>query len=367
MQTGQEFRDDRRPIEAADHAKARAWLLPDELAPLTRLSWGKALLALGLTSAWLLGLISLGFWALGQGAWAWVAVAVLGVGVQQHALFILNHEAAHYRLLPNRRANDWVGTVIGSLGGVSMHTYRVTHRLHHNHLYGPQDPDTAIHGGYPRGKAYLWRKLAQDLTGWNAWKTYAYFFGAPAINAQTGTAIDPLNDTSEPLRQAARADRIRVIGVQLALPIAIILLATNPLNTLANPEIFVKIGQAYLLFWMLPLLTVLQPILRLRAICEHGAVTDLRSPLTAARCVKTWGNTPNVLGRMLLFPHHVNHHLEHHLYPAVPHYNLPALHALLHQKGALHGAQVRDLATTLREIFAPKRPKQVSTPLKDSP
>jgi fatty acid desaturase len=62
----------------------------------------------------------------------------------------------------------------------------------------------------------------------------------------------------------------------------------------------------------------------------------------------------NLLGRALLFPHHVNFHLEHHLYPAVPHYHLPALHRLLHAKGALAGAEVRDLDSTLRTVFAPR-------------
>jgi fatty acid desaturase len=58
-----------------------------------------------------------------------------------------------------------------------------------------------------------------------------------------------------------------------------------------------------------------------------------------------------------LFPHHVNYHLEHHLCPAVPHYRLPALHRLLQEKGALEGAEVRDLASTLHRIFAPRRPR----------
>ena len=35
---------------------------------------------------------------------------------------------------------------VGTVGdNVSMCTYRVIHRLHHNHLYGPQDPDIALH------------------------------------------------------------------------------------------------------------------------------------------------------------------------------------------------------------------------------
>ena len=56
--------------------------------------------------------------------------------------------------------NDAVGRAIGMAGAISMCTYRVIHRLHHNNLYSDDDPDTAIHGGYPRGIAYLWKKLA---------------------------------------------------------------------------------------------------------------------------------------------------------------------------------------------------------------
>ena len=77
----------------------------------------------------------------------------------------------------------------------------------------------------------------------------------------------------------------------------------------------------------------------MRAIAEHGAVTDLSSPLTAARCNRSTGTLGNLLGRVLLFPNHVNYHLEHHLYPAVPHYHLPALHRLLQGKGVLAGAE----------------------------
>jgi len=82
-------------------------------------------------------------------------------------------------------------------------------------------------------------------------------------------------------------------------------------------------------------------------------VRDFSSPLTAARSNRASGGIGNALGRALLFPHHVNYHLEHHLYPAVPHYHLPQLHRLLDEKGALAGAEVRDLGATLRLVFAP--------------
>jgi fatty acid desaturase len=272
-------------------------------------------------------------------------LSVLVIGVQQHALFILAHESAHYRLFRSRGLNDGVGRAIGMASGISMCTYRVIHRLHHNNLYTDEDPDTAIHGGYPRGVAYLWKKLAQDLVGLNSWKTFAYFFGAPAINAQTNRAARPLDDTSPGLRASARADRWAVLAFQFVAPLAAYQL--GGWQALAQ----------YLVLWLLPMLTVLQPILRLRAIAEHGAVTDLSSALTAARCNRSAGNLVNLLGRALLFPHHVNYHLEHHLYPAVPHYHLPALHRLLLSKGVLAGAEVRDLAATLRAVFAPRAPR----------
>src|SRR5262249_49497974 len=174
--------------------------------------------------------------------------------------------------------------------------------------------------GYPRGRAYLAKKLAKDLCGLTAWKTYSYFFGSPALNIQTNAVQRPLDDTSPKLRNAARRDRWVVLAFQIAMPVA---------------AISAGWGIYYVVLWVLPLATVLQAILRLRAICEHGALTDYSSPLTAART-----NLPTVWERFFLFPHHVNYHIEHHLYPAVPHYRLPKLHAALEQHALLERAQV---------------------------
>lgn len=319
---GEEFRDD-----------VRKRLPPEVLARYTAICPWRSTLALAQTLILLALLIAAGFvW------WHPLALVpiVLLIGVQQHALFVLAHDAAHYRLYNPRWLNDVVGRALGTAAGISMCTYRVIHRLHHNHLYQAQDPDTALHGGYPRGKAYLWKKLATDMSGLTAWKTYAYFFGAPALNAATGQAQRPLDDTSPRLRQQAHADRRGVIAFHLIAPAV---------------AIYSGHGVEYVVLWLLPLVTVIQAILRLRAVCEHGAVTDFSSPLTAART--------NLVARPLcglLFPHHVNYHIEHHLYPAVPHYYLPQLHAELQRHGILEGAQVVPVAQTLSRIFAERRP-----------
>lgn len=316
---GEEFRDGdgRRRLPAA------------LLASLTHLSAARSTLAVLQTVSALTAVIAVA--ALTWSPWT-VVPAVLVIGVLQHGLFILAHDAAHFRLYASRGLNDLVGRALGGAGGISMRTYRVIHRLHHNHLYGPQDPDVALHGGYPRGRGYLLRKLAKDLCGLTAWKNYAYFFGHPALDARGGVSSRPLDDTSPALRQQARRDRWWVAGTQAAMLGA------------ATAGGFLEV---YLLLWILPALTVLQALLRLRAVCEHGAVDALDTPFKSARTtVAAWP------WRWVLFPHHVNYHLAHHLYPAVPHYRLPRLHAALAAHGMLADAEVRPLASTLRRVFA---------------
>src|SRR5688572_17224551 len=220
---------------------------------------------------------------------------VLLIGTRQHALFVIAHDAAHYLLYENRRLNDVVGRACAMLQGLSMCTYRVIHRMHHNNLYGELDPDTALHGGYPRGRAYLAKKLLKDLSGLTAWKTYAYFLGgAPALNTKTNVALRPLDDTSAKLKIEARNDRNMVIGFHISM-----------FGIMAWSGYLLQ----YLVLWWLPLVTVVQAILRLRAIAEHGATTDFSSPLTAART-----NLAPAWLEWLIFPHQVNYHIEHHLY-----------------------------------------------------
>ena len=317
---GEEFKDDFR------RALPKALVLE-----LTRRSAWRATLAVAEDFA----ILAL---AIGAALYWWpnplaLAPAILIIGSRQHALFIIAHDSAHYLLFASRTLNDAVGRLCATIQGLSMCSYRVIHRMHHNNLYGELDPDTALHGGYPRGRMYLVRKLLKDLTGQTAWKTYAYFlFAAPALNTATHKAIRPLDDTSERLRAEARSDRNWVIAFHL-----LALVAAAASGYLLQ----------YLVLWVLPLVTVVQAILRLRAIAEHGATTDFSSPLTAART-----NLGPAWLRWLLFPHDVNYHIEHHLYASVPMYNLPRLHEEMRRQGVLDGAEVVAFPATLGKIFA---------------
>jgi len=328
---GEEFRD-RNPRRA---------LSSDELAQFTKLS--------DLRSAWSLvqtyGLValtaSLGCYGLALHSAAgilMVAVAVVLMGCWQHWLAIISHESTHYRLFASRALNDLLGRLSGMLVGVSTFSYRIVHRLHHNHLYQPIDPDMALMAGYPRGKMYLVKKLLKDAAGFTAWRNYLYFFGAPAQNQETGVAQKPLSDTTSRLRELAMRDRWIVVAFHVLMLAAMFGLGY---------------GLQYVVLWILPAFTVQAVILRLRAVAEHGAPSDTSTPLGAARTnveIPLWA-------RIALFPHHVNYHLEHHLYPAVPHYHLAALHAKLQAAGVLEGAEVRPFRETMRRVFAERAPR----------
>ena len=317
---GEEFRDDGRGAKTLPPSLIKALSRQDD-----RKAWLSVLSLLAVLAACIGAAVV--WWT----PWG-ILPAIFIIASRQQACFVLAHDAAHYRLFKSRRLNDFVGRALATPVGISMRTYRVVHRLHHNHLYGAQDPDIPLHGGYPRGRRYLIRKLLGDLTGRTAPKTFAYFLGAPAINDEAPGSNRPLHDTTPALRRAARQDRLFVVGFHLGAPL--LALATGHFLT-------------YLILWILPLCTVLQALLRFRAICEHGAVKDQQSPLLAART-----NLGPAWLLWYLFPYKVNYHIEHHLYPAIPHYNLPACHRELQLRGLLDGAEVRHIFFTTELVSA---------------
>jgi fatty acid desaturase len=79
-----------------------------------------------------------------------------------------------------------------------------------------------------------------------------------------------------------------------------------------------------LLYWILPLSTVLMAILYVRDVAEHFAMPS--AGFQHSRTTRTsW------LERLLVGQNGINYHAEHHLFPAVPFFRLKELHHLLMQ------------------------------------
>ena len=84
----------------------------------------------------------------------------------------------------------------------------------------------------------------------------------------------------------------------------------------------------YVVFWLVPYLTVWRVINRLRSIAEHGGLMA-----SSDRRVATHSVAQHPLAQFFLVPFNIGFHLAHHVDAGVPFRNLPRYHRLLHESG----------------------------------
>lgn len=226
--------------------------------------------------------------------------AVALIGSRQHALLVLMHDGVHYRLLRNRRLNDWMSEVILAWPHlVSARQYRKNHFAHHRYLNTQQDPDLIRRKGdpvwvFPQTVPAMAKTLFRDVTGLNA----------PAM-----------------LKLAAS------VAAADSVPIGFLAVRYGFYAATLAITIYAGAFEAFALYWIVPMFTWLVLIMRLRSIAEHHAIDEPDSAYPLTRTTDaTW------LERTLLAPKNVNLHIEHHFFPSVPFYRLPELHAILMSK-----------------------------------
>ncbi|MCC5969019.1 MAG: fatty acid desaturase [Pararhodobacter sp.] len=109
---------------------AREWL--SILARYREPSIRRSLFELAATLVPFVALWALAWAALSVSPWLALAVAVLN-GAFLVRIFIIQHDCGHGAFLPNRRAQDWVGRVLGVLTLTPYAVWRRTHAVHHGH------------------------------------------------------------------------------------------------------------------------------------------------------------------------------------------------------------------------------------------
>jgi fatty acid desaturase len=243
-----------------------------------------------------------------------IVLAILLIARQQHALAILVHEGAHYRLCSNRGLNDLLVHFL--LAGpllVSYEGYRRAHLDHHRFLMTKKDPDLVFVEGFPMSKRSFVASIVPDFIG----ITYLYLlyhYGKKGLMHSRSTVLF-------------------VLGMLPGVLFNLLLLG-----------VLAAAGYAwlYLICWLIPMFCVLPLLLHLRGICEHGGHCADANPMKS-----TW-TVINRVQTFLIAPHNINYHMEHHKYPAVPHFNLPQLHAMLRNSGDL---PMENVLNSYRPIF----------------
>jgi fatty acid desaturase len=256
----------------------------------------------------------------------WVTVlAVIWIGARQHALLVIAHDAAHWRLLPHRGLNDWVANVLLAWPMfVSVEGFRHFHGEHHRflqrdgdgnrELWGTHDPHGRLvpewqYPKSPAGLAVVLLRRAAIVTG--AWWMVrgllgGFMFGAP------------------PAAQVAR------VFLWSAVAAGLVATSTWP---------------AFVLYWVVPYCTWHVAAQYVRLILEHSAVRSDHPGFADTR-----STIPGLLGRWLVLPRNIGYHQAHHWYPSVPFYRLPELQ-VLHERDPLY----RDYACVRRSLVASLR------------
>jgi fatty acid desaturase len=232
----------------------------------------------------------------GRPIWLYLLVVAF-VGGRQHALFHLAHEATHYHLLSNRKANDLLGDL--ALAWPCLHSiplYRQRHFGHHRNIGTLDDPHigetyarSPTEWRFPKSRGGLARWMLRRLTGLT-FPRYLRGF----------------------LRGFPKASSRGMLALKVAYYATLVLAVTALHGWIV-----------VLLYWLVPLATWTPMIRDLRLAAEHMAIDGAEDPIGGKS--RTVLATP--IERVFVCSKGTYYHSEHHDYPSVPFYRLAELHA----------------------------------------
>jgi fatty acid desaturase len=212
------------------------------------------------------------------------------IGLLISSMANLMHEASHGSVFRHPAKDHWFGFVMGIPLLISVTAYQTSHLHHHKHTRTEHDPDDFdnISSSRPLRTVlfYLWLFLG----------TFVYLLYLPVMAARYS-------------RQRVR----RKLLLEYSLLAAFWAVVWSIALSMGRQAILIH-------SWLIPL-AVTAVWVNLRYWSEH-TLTVPGHPLTETRTV-----TSNRVFSLLNV--HMNYHLEHHLFPGVPWYNLPKVHALL--------------------------------------
>jgi fatty acid desaturase len=232
----------------------------------------------------------------------WMSVvAIVIVATRFNILALLVHEQVHFLGLRGRYGDLFANLVAAyPLIGVTVENYAGVHLAHHKFFFTEKDPDflrkSGVEWNFPMPRVQLARLFLADL------------LGLTFIKLVTGKRGDEAHVFKRP-HPAPKWLR----------PVYYVVVATLLTYTAMWP--------VFLIYWLVPLVTVFPAIVRLGAITEH--IYDLPSATVidaSPLMLQTWWE------KLLLPNLNFTLHPYHHYYPGVAHTNLPKVHEIFKQE-----------------------------------
>jgi fatty acid desaturase len=242
--------------------------------------------------------------------WLATALALIVISTRQIALGFLLHEQAHHLGFRSRYGDLLCNLLVGyPLLLVTTEGYAQVHLSHHRYYFSDKDPDHHRKSGdewaQPMAFRHFMLRCLLDLVGLNL------------LRFVTGKKL---------------AGREAPFQRKWAAPAWL-----RPAYFLVAAVVFTVTGTwlQFLLYWVLPLITISQALLRFGALCEHrynlpGSDVEVSTPLI----VVPWWQ------RLLLPSLNFHFHVYHHYYPGVAFNSLPAVHRIFAREGLVNEANL---------------------------
>jgi fatty acid desaturase len=249
-------------------------------------------------------------WATWMDAWWSSAIAVVVVATRQNILGLLVHDQAHI-LGYRHKYGDLLVNIFAAwpLMVLTVRGYAQVHLAHHKYYFLENDPDYQRKSGenwsIPQKPLALFKILLADLTGINTLKLIK------GKNVDVKVEVFAGHHSEQ-------------FWIRPAYLICIGLLFT-----------YFQVWSLFLLFWVLPAVTVTQLINAWGAFCEHkynlpGALVEDSTPLIIP---KWW--------ERIIFPDlNFSYHPYHHFFPGVSFSQLPKLHEIYCREGQVNHENV---------------------------
>jgi fatty acid desaturase len=228
-------------------------------------------------------------------------LAILIIATRQHILLLLIHEQCHCLGFKSKYGDLFVDFFVAyALFVITVEGYSQVHLTHHRYFFSSKDADILRKSGdnwtFPMPRQKLAKLFLSDLLAFNVWKMIK---GKMAKGDYT---------------LFKRPSKIpRWIRPAYYILLSIILTLTHSWGV-------------FLLYWIVPLMTIFQVIVRWGALCEHQYVANAGVIDTTPIIIPKWWEN-------LVLPNlNFNMHTYHHFFPGIAFCELPKVHAIFEQE-----------------------------------
>jgi fatty acid desaturase len=240
----------------------------------------------------------------------WISMlAIIVVATRQNILALLVHEQAHCLGFKSKLGDLFANLFVAyPLLIVTVEGYAQIHLSHHRFYFTDKDPDILRKTGpewtFPMPMLTLLKLFVTDLFGLNLYK---FFIG------------------KQPSKGLVLYKRPMIVPGWV-----------RPCYYLIFAAILSWTGAwtIFLFYWVLPLITVFQAIVRWGALCEHQYIPSTSVVESSPIIEPLW------FEKLILPNLNFNLHPYHHFCPGIPFDNLPKAHAIFQREGLIDESNV---------------------------